>query len=47
MPTLFRFLAVLLTIGGIVFGLGIILTNTVEPEQRETIITIAPSRLSK
>lgn len=47
MPTLFRFLAIMITLVGIVVGVALILTSTVEPEQRETVITIAPSRLSK
>jgi len=45
MPTLFRFLAVLAVIGGLVFAAMFALATFVEPEQREMTVTIPNSRL--
>jgi hypothetical protein len=47
MPTLFRFLAAVLALGGIIFGLGLVLTASVEPEPREISVAIPPTRLLK
>jgi hypothetical protein len=45
MPTLFRFLAVLAVIGGLAFAAMFALATFVEPEPRETTVTIPNSRL--
>ncbi len=47
MPTLFRIFAIIAVLFGIVFGLALILTSTVEPEQQEIVVTIPPSNLGK
>jgi len=44
-PTLFRFVAILAILGGLVFAGMIALVTFVKPEPREMIETIAPSRL--
>lgn len=45
MPTLFRFLAVLAVLAGLVFGGMLALVMFVQPEPREMIEVIPPSRL--
>ena len=45
MPTLFRFVAILAILGGLVFGGMIALVMIVKPEPREMIETVPPSRL--
>ncbi len=45
MPTLFRFVAILAILGGLVLGGMIALITFVKPEPREMIETIPPSRL--
>ncbi|KQU52592.1 histidine kinase [Bosea sp. Leaf344] len=45
MPTLFRFVAILAILGGLVFAGMIALVTFVKPEPREMIETIPPSRL--
>ena len=44
-PTLFRFLAVIAVLAGLVFGGMIALVLLVEPQPREMIETVPPSRL--
>jgi len=44
-PTLFRFLAVLAIIAGVVFGGMIALATFVEPEPREIVEIVPPARL--
>ncbi|HYF57091.1 MAG TPA: histidine kinase [Salinarimonas sp.] len=46
MPTLFRFLVVLLVLGGIGFGVMVALATFVKPEPREMSETISPMRLT-
>lgn len=45
MPTLFRFLAVIAVLAGLVFGGMLALVMFVQPEPREMIEVIPPSRL--
>ena len=45
MPTLIRFLFILGILGGIVVGAMFALATFVEPEPRETTVTIPSSRL--
>ncbi len=45
MPTLFRFVAFLALLGGLVFGGMVALVTFVQPVQREMIETVPPSRL--
>lgn len=47
MPTLFRFLGVLATLGLIGFGVVVALATFVQPEQREMSVPIPPSRFVK
>jgi hypothetical protein len=47
MPSLFRFLTVLLVIGGLGFAGMMALVLLVEPQPREMSIVIPPSRLGK
>ncbi len=45
MPTLFRFVAFLALLGGLVFGGMVALVTFVEPVPREMVETIPPARL--
>lgn len=45
MPTLVRFLTVLLVIGGTIFGGMLAFAYLVEPEPRDMTVTIPPARL--
>jgi hypothetical protein len=45
MPTLFRFLLIIMVIGGIAFAAMFALATFVEPEPREITVTIPNSRL--
>lgn len=45
MPTLFRFLAILAILAGIVFGGMVALVTFVEPQPREMIETVPPAKL--
>ncbi|HEV2554331.1 MULTISPECIES: histidine kinase [unclassified Bosea (in: a-proteobacteria)] len=45
MPTLFRFVAFLALLGGLVFGGMVALVAFVKPEPREMIEVVPPSRL--
>lgn len=45
MPTLFRFLAMIAILGGLVFAAMFVLANFVEPTQREMSVTIPNSKL--
>ena len=45
MPTLFRFLLVLAVLGGLVAAAMFALATLVQPEVRETTVTIPSSRL--
>lgn len=45
MPTLFRFIAFLAILAGIVFGGMIALVTFVEPEPREMVEIVPPARL--
>lgn len=45
MPTLFRFIAFLAILAGIVFGGMIALVTFVEPESREMIEVVPPAKL--
>ena len=45
MPTLFRFLAVIAVIGGLVFGGMIALVTFVKPTQRDMVEVVPPGRL--
>lgn len=45
MPTLFRFLAFLALLGGLVFGGMIALVTFVQPVPREMVETVPPSKL--
>lgn len=47
MPTLFRFLLVVGLLAGLVYAAMIALVTFVEPEQREIVQTVSPSRLNK
>jgi hypothetical protein len=47
MPTLFRFLAAMIALAGLVIGTAMILANTVEPESREITIAIPHTRFNK
>ena len=44
-PTLFRFVAILALLGGLVFGGMIALVTFVQPVPREMVETVPPSRL--
>jgi len=46
MPSLFRFLAVIAILGGLIYG-AIFALSTVNPEMREITVTIPPDRLNK
>ncbi len=45
MPTLFRFIAVLAILGGLVFGGMVALVTFVQPEPREISETVPPAKL--
>ncbi|AOG03738.1 MAG: histidine kinase [Bosea sp. (in: a-proteobacteria)] len=45
MPTLFRFVAFLALLGGLVFGGMVALVTFVKPEPREMIEVVPPARL--
>jgi hypothetical protein len=45
LPTLFRFLAILAILAGIVFGGMVALVTFVEPQPREMIETVPPAKL--
>ncbi len=45
MPTLFRFVAILAILGGLVFGGMVALVTFVKPEPREIIETVPPAKL--
>ena len=45
MPTLFRFVAFLALLGGLVFGGMVALVAFVQPVPREMVETVPPSRL--
>ena len=45
MPTLFRFLAIVAVLGGLVFAGMIALVTFVKPEPREMIEAVPPARL--
>lgn len=45
MPTLFRFLAIVAILAGVVFGAMVALATLVEPTPREMTVTIPASRL--
>jgi hypothetical protein len=47
MPSLFRFLTVLVIIGGIVYGVIFALANFVNPKPREMTISIPADRFLK
>jgi hypothetical protein len=44
-PTLFKFVAFLAILGGLVFGGMIALVTFVQPEQREIVETVPPAKL--
>jgi hypothetical protein len=44
-PTLFRFVAILAILGGLVFGGMVALVTFVKPEPREITETVPPARL--
>jgi hypothetical protein len=44
-PTLFRFIAVLAILGGLVFGGMVALVTFVQPEPREISETVPPAKL--
>jgi hypothetical protein len=44
-PTLFRFLAILAILGGLVFGGMIALVTFVEPEPRDIVEIVPPTKL--
>jgi hypothetical protein len=44
-PTLFRFVAILAILGGLVFGGMVALVTFVKPEPREIIETVPPAKL--
>jgi len=46
-PTLFRLLLVVGLLGGLVYAGMVALVTFVEPEQREIVQTVSPSRLNK
>ncbi|KPH81130.1 hypothetical protein [Bosea vaviloviae] len=45
MPTLFRFVAILALLGGLVFGGMVALVVFVQPVPREIVETVPPSKL--
>ena len=45
MPTLFRFLAFLAIVGGLVYGGMIALVSFVQPEPREMVEIVPPAKL--
>ncbi|HEV7257117.1 MAG TPA: histidine kinase [Bosea sp. (in: a-proteobacteria)] len=45
MPTLFRFVAFLALLGGLVFGCMVALVTFVQPVPREMVETVPPSKL--
>lgn len=45
MPTLFRFIAILALLAGLVFGAMVALVTFVEPDTREIVETVPPARL--
>ncbi|MFL6820256.1 MAG: histidine kinase [Bradyrhizobium sp.] len=47
MPSLFRFLAVVAVIGGIVYGVLFALANFVEPKPREMTVTVPADKFLK
>ena len=47
MPSLFRFLAVVAVIVGVVYGAIYALANVVKPSTREMTVTIPPDRFLK
>lgn len=44
-PTLFRFIAFLAIVGGLIFGGMVALVTFVQPEQREMVEIVPPARL--
>lgn len=47
MPTLFRFLAVVAVIGGLIYGGLFALANFVNPKPRDITVTIPPDKYRK
>ncbi len=47
MPTLFRFLATVGIIAGVVYGSMVALAVLIQPESREITVTIPPDRFAK
>ncbi len=47
MPSLFRFLAVIGVLGGLIYGAIYALATFVNPEMREISVSIPPDRLNK
>jgi hypothetical protein len=47
MPSLLRFLAILVILGGLVYAGIFVLANFVQPHPREMSVTIPPDRLFK
>lgn len=47
MPTLFRFIAFLAIIGGLIFAGMVALVTFVQPEQREMVEIVPPSKLQQ
>jgi hypothetical protein len=47
MPSLLRFLAILVILGGLVYAGIFVLANFVQPQPREMSVTIPPDRLFK
>ncbi len=47
MPSLFRFLAVVGVLGGLIFGAMFVLANWFDPKPREITVSIPPDKFSK
>jgi hypothetical protein len=47
MPTLFRFLATVSVIGGVIYGAIFALANFVTPKPREITVSVPPDRFIK
>ncbi len=47
MPSLFRFLAVVAILGGVVYGAIYVLATWVDPKPREITVSIPPDRFVK
>ncbi|MFN3349324.1 histidine kinase [Pseudorhodoplanes sp.] len=47
MPTLFRFLAVIAIIAGVIYGSMLALALLIQPQSREITVTIPQDRFSK